>query len=269
MLIAQAELADRIDTPGTVRALVSRFFHVGFRQARDCGVRLRLRTDFERLSEINLANRGSWAPLLPTFDAAHNDLSAGGAVWIEGLNSKGETISTCAARAFCWPETTLADEARSLRLFYRDPTPHLAAGDSVVLPDTPAPKITGYSACIGALWVDPGHRGVGLTKITSRLCKAYAYMHWQAAICWSFANPAHFASGGVARAFGAVNVDEGVRLLVGNRDRLAVITYQPREAFLPDIARAVCRGEIESSRRMDTTLTNESLPERCQGIASR
>jgi hypothetical protein len=247
---------------------VTRFFHLAFRQAREIGVRLRLRTDFGRLREINQSNRDSWAELFPIFDPTKNDLGLGSAVWIEGLNERGETICTHAARAFRFPAPrTLLDEARSLRVFYKDPAPRLVAGDRADVPESPGAAMSGETACIGALWVKPAHRSSGLIKITARLCKAYATIHWRAGVCWSFCNPAHFVSG-VARAFGPVEVDEGVMLRLGNLTLPAVLTYQRRDSVLAEMASVLRRGEIESSRRMETTLMNMSLA-RCQGIASR
>jgi hypothetical protein len=254
------------DSPAT-RESVSRFFDVAFKQARQAGVRLRVRTDFESLRAVNLANRDSWAELIPTFDPTHSDLGLGPAVWVEGVDERGDTVSTHATRLFRWHDTTLADEARSLRLFYKNPAPHLAAGDHVCIPDSAGSRITGDTACIGALWVKPAYRRVGLTKITSRVVKAYALAHWEATICWGFCDPAHFMSG-VARAFGQVDADDGVTLRLGTRDLPAILTRQDRELLLRDIASAVRRGEIESSRLTETTLMNTSLP-RCQGIAIR
>jgi hypothetical protein len=259
---------DDIDSAKTVtRPDLGRFFRVAAAQASDLGVRLRLMTDFEKLRAVNRENRDSWPELFPIFDPTKSDLAADSAIWIEGLNDRGETISTHAARFFRWRGTTLLDEARSLRLFYKDPTPHAAAGDYAVLPDSPGVGISGATACIGALWVKPAYRSAGLIKITARLCKAYACRNWDAAVCWAFCDPAHFASG-VARAFGPVEAEEGVALRLGARDLPAVLSYQDRASVLAEIASALRRGEIESSRLTDTTLMNRS-PAQYQGIASR
>lgn len=245
----------------------SPFFHLAFRQARAIGVRLRLRTNFEALAQVVAKNRTNWPRLFPVFDPAHHNFSPGSTVWIQGLDESGDTVSTFAARAICWPDTTLGAEARSLRLFYAAAAAQATTGDFAEIPETPAAGINGRTACLGTLWVRPDHRGIGLTKILSRLCKAYAVGQWQAGTCFAFVDPTHFASG-VARAFGRFNVQHGLRLRLGGRDLPASLTYYTAETVLADIACAVRRGEIESSRRTETMLTNES-PERCQGMAKR
>jgi GNAT superfamily N-acetyltransferase len=246
----------------------SSLFHLAFRQARAIGVRLRLRTEFEALAQVFAKYRTNWPELFPVFDPAYHDFSPASAVWIQGLDESGETVSTYAARALYWPDTTLGAEARSLRLFFGDPASQAAAGDFAEIPETPAVRINGRTACVGALWVRPDHRGIGLTRIVSRLCKAYVFARWQASTCFAFVDPAHFMSG-VARAFGTIEARHGVRLRLCGRDLPASLTYQTGAAVLADIARAVRRGEIESSRRTETTLTKESAPERCQGMAKR
>jgi hypothetical protein len=245
----------------------SRFFHLAVSQARDLGVRLHFRTDFERLRAVNRANRDSWVELFPVFDPSKSDLAASPAIWIEGIDERGETVSTHAARFFRWRNTTLLDEARSLRLFYKDPVPHRAAGDYAIVPDSPGARITGDTACVGALWVKPDYRSVGLIKVTARVCKAFACLRWRAAVCWAFCDPAHFVSG-VARAFGPVAAEDGVTLRLGTLNLPAVLTYQDRASVLDEIASALRHGEIESSRLTETTLMNTSFA-RCQGMANR
>lgn len=247
--------------------LVSQFSRLAFRAARNAGVRLCLRTDFAVLAEVFAQNRPNWRRLFPVFDPAFHDLTPASAIWIQGLNDRGETISTYAARALHWPDTTLGEETTSLRLFFGDPG-RATRGDYATIPAAPCMRIRGRTVCLGSLWVRPDHRGLGLTKIMSRLCKAYASAHWQVATGFGFTNPTHFATG-VARAFGTVEVEHGLQLRLGGRDLPASLSYQSREALLADIACALRRGEIESSRRIETMLTNESLAERRQGMASR
>ena len=238
--------------------LVARFFEVAFRQAEEVGVQLRLSGTLDGLAEINQRNRDSWPPLIPIFDVTHNRFASHSVVMVESLDKDGRTVSTHAARLFDWPRTTLRQEATALRPFYDDPALHLVDGEFVDIPDgAPSGAITGRTACIGALWVSPEHRKTGLTKITARVVKAFACAHWGASVCWSFANPAHFASG-VARAFGRVAVDHGIRLSLGALDVPAVITYQAREILLSDVKAAVLEGAIDSSRLTDTTPMNSS-----------
>jgi GNAT superfamily N-acetyltransferase len=250
-----------------ISPLVREFSHLVFREGRKVDIRLRFRTDLDALAEVNARNRASWLPLFPIFDPAYHDFPPGSVVWAEGLNRRQETVATYAARALDWSHTTLGEESRSLRVFYDDPAVQAAPGDFAEIPDIPSTAIAGRTACVGALWVRPDYRSFGLTKLLSRLCKAYACAQWDVTVCWGFVNPAHVASG-VSRAFGSVRIEPGVNLRLQGYDLPAAVTYQARADLVSDIVAAVRRGEIDSSRRIVTTPTNDS-DARCQGIASR
>jgi len=256
------------DARDEARALVNDFSSLAFAEAWRIGVTLRFRADFAALVQVNRLNRASWRPLFPVFNPAYHDFLPASAIWLQGVNEGGETVATYAARALHWVDTTLGDEARSLRLFYGEPRGHARAGDFAQIPKTPGAEISGRTAGVGALWIRPDFRGRGLTKIMSRLGKSYACAHWGARAYWGFVDPAHCASG-VGRAFGTVMIDQGATLRLEGLDLPAVLSHQRRDALLGDLAAAMRRGEIESSRRMETTLTQESPLPRRQGMANR
>jgi hypothetical protein len=78
--------------------LLSRYVMESDRQARDMGVRLRIRYDFDALVEINERESrpgGSWYRLPIQFDPRLTDLSPENSYWISGEN---EDARSCCAR---------------------------------------------------------------------------------------------------------------------------------------------------------------------------
>ena len=70
------------------------------RQARDLGVRLGIRNDFDELVEINEreSRSGTWYRLLILFDPRLTDLTPENSYWISGENDNGEIV-LCLGRA--------------------------------------------------------------------------------------------------------------------------------------------------------------------------
>jgi len=221
--------------------LLLQYFSLAHRSARELGVTLHLRHDFAALAEIQEAHRDSWPIVNPTFDPSLSELDEACAFWIEGIDSRGETVLTNATRFFDWPDTTLAEELRSLRAFYRDPAPHLAAGEYAEVTGAMAASIRGRTSTSGALWVRPDHRRLGLTRITPRLSRACAFARWDVAYCWGLtAQRLHDL--GLTRAYGhdARAVEEGVMIETGPLGKFAgVLSCQDRHTLLADIARVV------------------------------
>jgi len=250
-------------------SLARRFLALAAAQAGEAGISLTRRHDMATLAAVNRANRDSWPPLIPMFDTAHSALTPETALWVDASNERGETIGTYAARFFSWPRSTLAEEAHSLRIFYADPAPHLARGEFIEFPDAaPVSDVTGRTVCIGGVWISPDCRHLGLMKILSRACKAYACEQWQFSVFWALVNDKHLDSG-VVRALGTVDFHRGARLRVGALELPIAISFQDRQRFLADIARNMHQGLIDSSRVIGTALTNKSTPRPAQGIISR
>jgi GNAT superfamily N-acetyltransferase len=250
-------------------SLARRFLELAAAQAGEAGIFLKRRHDMATLAAVNRANRDSWPPLIPMFDTAHSVLTPETALWVDASNERGETVGTYAARFFWWPHATLAEEARALRIFYADPAPHLARGEFIDLPDNFSNSmITGRTAATGALWIRPDYRRLGLTKILSRACKAYAFELWEPSVFWALINPAHLDSG-VARAWGSISVSRGGRIHAGGQDLPLAISFQSRQRFLEGIAKDTRHGAIDSSRLIVTALTNTSDAAARQGMTSR
>jgi hypothetical protein len=161
--------------------LLAKFVLEGDKAARQLGIHLRLRHDFEELRYINRQQvaRQTWFPLVKTYDPQYNDLTPDNSYWISGEDEHGEIVVTQADRVYYWPETTLQEQARSM--FYAG-----CEADQCCLVTAPAAKlITGVALCAGAHWIRPDFRGQRLSHLLARLGRAYALARWP--VDWAIA----------------------------------------------------------------------------------
>ncbi|HKF72622.1 MAG TPA: hypothetical protein VKB68_12785 [Stellaceae bacterium] len=271
MFIRHRRLLDQITLLHGPHDLLGRFFLVADTAARDQGVKLRLRADFDGLVELNHRHRASWTPMSPIFDPGQSNLRIDSAFWLEAYDANGDAVATHAARLFDWPRTTVVDEIRSLRVFYDDPAPHIAAGESVELDGAAVAHIKRRNVYGGALWVRPDYRLRGLTTILPRISRAYAFTRWATDFHWSFVEPKTHTFG-VPHASGPFHVEENMPITL----RLAFrglfpsyLMWMSSEEMLEDAADVVLQHTFESSRRMEMPSANRSLPARRQGMRSR
>lgn len=176
-------------------ALLSRFILESDRQARDLGVRLRIRYDFDELLRVNEREiaTGSWYKLPIMFDVRHADLTPENSYWISGENEDGEIVLTQAGRIYYWPETTLADEARLMFFGGRD------EGQRCDVTAPIAHLISGVVFYGGALWLHPSLRRRFPPGQPGRIGRAYAAARWPVDWSISFMAPALVAKGHAAR----------------------------------------------------------------------
>jgi GNAT superfamily N-acetyltransferase len=248
--------------------LLRRFVQRADEMAWERGIQLRLRTDFERLAEINERNRDSWPPLIPMFDPRHCSLRIDSAFWIDAYNERGETVATHGNRLYHWPRTRIEEEFTSLRAFYDDPAPHRAAGESVEVQSISNRVITGTSICAGAVWVHPAYRGAGLATIVPRVSRAYAQTRWNPETIWILVEPKTLA-GGLPRASGPFEVDMKMMLRLSHRGDLpALLMSTDADALFADLTALVDQATLDKPRRSEIARTNASL-ERRQGRRSR
>ena len=161
--------------------LLAKFVLEGDKAARQLGIHLRLRHDFEELHYINRQQvaRKTWFPLVKTYDPQYNDLTPDNSYWISGEDEHGEIVLTQAGRVYYWPETTLQEQARSM--FYAG-----CESDQCCLVTAPAAKlIAGVALCAGAHWIRPDFRGRRLSHLLARLGRAYALARWP--VDWAIA----------------------------------------------------------------------------------
>jgi GNAT superfamily N-acetyltransferase len=269
MFIRHRRLLDQITLLHGPHDLLGRYFLIADTAARDRGVRLRLRSDFDALIALNEQHRDSWPKLAPIFNPEHSNLRLDGAFWLEAVNDQDETVATHASRFFDWEHTTLADELPSLRAFYEDPAPHVAAGESVEVTAPSAPHIRGRVAYGGAVWVRPDCRGKGLAALLPRISRAYAYSRWNNAYTWGMCEPKIHAKG-LIRANGPYEVEEAILMRLAFRGELpALLMWMGHDAMLSDIADIVDQATVDNSRRIETLSTYRSRSVRRQGMSSR
>jgi GNAT superfamily N-acetyltransferase len=176
--------------------LLSRFVLEGDQAAREQGIFLRLRHDFDELLYFNRqkVRNGTWYPLMRMFNSQHYDLMPENSYWISGETEDGEIVATHAGRVHYWPETTLVEEVDELLHGRRDKQSCI-----VTAPD--ARLITGVVVYGGSAWVRPDFRGKRLSQLLPRLGRAYALARWP--IDWgiSIVAPA-LVEKGVAAGYG-------------------------------------------------------------------
>src|SRR6266851_9201366 len=102
-------------------SLLANFVLEGDKAARQVGIRLRLRYDFQELVYVNKerTSRGDWFRLVDMFNPQCCDLTAENSYWISGEDERGEIVLTQAGRIYEWPDTNLEEEA--LSMFYAGP----------------------------------------------------------------------------------------------------------------------------------------------------
>jgi len=158
--------------------LLARFVLEGDKAAREAGLRLRLRYDFEELLYLNRQHmaRGNWFRLVNSFNPEYAELTPENAFWIAGEDASGEIAATWAARVYFWPDTNLEQQARVF-FYERD------EGQPCIVTAEAAKLISGVVLTGGSAWVRPEFRGRQLSRLVPRIGKAYAFSRWP--VDWS------------------------------------------------------------------------------------
>ena len=154
--------------------LLARFVLEGDKAARELGIRLRLRYDFDELLYLNkqkVAN-GTWYPLMRMFNSEHCDLTEENSYWVSGENEHGEIVATHAGRVHYWPDTTLEHEANDMLYGGSD------GGQPCAVTASDAKLITGVVVYGGSAWVRPDFRRKRLSELLPRIGRAYALARW-------------------------------------------------------------------------------------------
>src|SRR5262249_32355006 len=162
-------LADALTIEHGAARLLAKFVIEGDKAAREMGLRLRLRHDFDELVELNQQEiaRGNWFRLVNMFNPEFSDVSPENAFWVSGETPNGEIAVTWAGRVYYWPETNLAEQA--CEMFYgRD------KGQPCRVTAPNAQSITGVVLSAGSVWVRPEFRGRQLSRLFPRIGRAYA-----------------------------------------------------------------------------------------------
>lgn len=209
--------------------LLARFILEADRAARDRGVRLRLRTDFDELAYANehYAERGAWYPLIDAFDSRRTKLSPENAFWISGENDAGEIVVTWAARVYDWTGTSLAEQARTV-WYGQD------LGQPCVVTAEAAKLISGVVVFAAASWVRPDYRGKHLSHLFPRVGKAYACSRWPIKWAIGYIGRANIERG-LANSYGQQNVSYSV-FYPGSPRGEQVVVYTPVDQVYADLA---------------------------------
>src|ERR1700738_82550 len=154
--------------------LLANFVLEGGKAARQLGIRLRLRYDFDELVYVNKerTSRGDWFRLVDMFNPECCNLTPENSYWISGEDKNGEIVLTQAGRLFYCPETTIQDEARLMFYGGHD------IGQRCVVTAPAAKSITGVVFCAGSHWIRPDLRGQQFSHLLARLGRAYAVSRW-------------------------------------------------------------------------------------------
>lgn len=199
-------LPDAITIVHGPRRLLSRFILASDRAARQMGLHLRVRTDFDALLWLNRREtaRGNWYPIVDMFNPELVELGPENALWISGENSNGEIVVTFAVRIFDWRGSSLAEQACAL--FYGEDR-----GQPCIVTAEAAHLISGIVTINGANWVRPDHRGRQISALSPRLSKAVSCARWPVDWLFAFVTQKH--------------IDRGMPAVWGSRHVASAISY--------------------------------------------
>ena len=251
------------------RDLLGRYFAFADGAARDLGIRLRLCWDFDRLYALNREHTDSWPRLSPIFDPRVNPITGDNAFFIDGIDEFGDAVVTSAGRLYDHGDRSIADELRSLRIFYGDPTPYLHAGERVDVTAPSAEHICGRVMFSGSVWVRPDYRRHGLTKIVPRLTRSYALTQWNTPVFWGVVEH-DLDEIGVTRAYGSWHAEDRIATHMaswrGDLDFLFLTMGQA--TLIRDIAHSTVHAGA-NSRWIESPMANRSEPRYRQGSNTR
>jgi hypothetical protein len=184
--------------------LLSKFVIEGDKAARQMGLRLRLRHDFDQLISLNQQEvaRGNWFRLVNMFNPRYSDVSPENAFWVSGETSDGEIAVTWAGRVYYWPDTTLSEQARAMFYGHDEGQPCQVTAPA-------AQMIGGVVLSAGSVWVRPAFRGKQLSRLFPRIGRAYACSRWP--IDWTISYVAPIlVEKGVAAGYGQKNFSHSI-----------------------------------------------------------
>lgn len=147
-------------------------------EAASRGITLELAT-FDELLAVNKANSDTWKPITTSFHPQFSGIDETNGLVVFGRNANGEVVATQATRLFDWRNTTLKQEAESMRLFYANPQRDMRRDEACLVNSPEAGAISGNIVLCGAIWYRPDYRGVGLANIIPRFTRAVSFVRWE------------------------------------------------------------------------------------------
>ena len=170
-------LLDHVEIDHGPRELLARLFISTAENALRLGVALEF-GEPQDLVTVNEANRDSWLPLTTSFHPAYGGVTNDNMVVFLGRNQADEIVLTYAIKFLDWCETDFKTEAESLRFFYALPERDKAPDEACFVTADRAALLSGRLQQVGALWIRPDYRKVGLSEIIPRVGRAYGCAHW-------------------------------------------------------------------------------------------
>jgi hypothetical protein len=264
-----APLLDSIRLTHGPAAQLGRFFLLADQAAYRRGVRLQLHADLNTLIEVNQRKQSVWgAPMVPIFDPNHSALTSDNSFWISGHDQNGVIVATQAARFIDMSQSSAAEELQSLRLFFADPAPHLAAGARCHVDCPAAREVKGRVVYSGGGWYHPNYRGTGLSRILPRISRALAYTRWDSDYTFSVVETV-LVEKNVYRSYGYTQHSPAITLTGSYREDLELeMIWMPREELLSDMAAYINQSVENEVRRTETAETNDA-PRLRQGSNNR
>ena len=248
--------------------LLARFILEGDKSARQVGITLRVRHDFDELLYVNRQNSRSqsWYPLVDAFNPELVDLSPENAFWISGENANGEIVTTRITRIYNWINTSLEQQARAF--WYGEDR-----GQPCVVTAEAAKLISGVVAGGGAFWVRPDFRGKHLSHWIPRIGKALACARWPITWLFCYISIDHVRKG-LATNYGQKHLSYSV-FYPGSPRGEQVLAYTAADELYQDIAEVLISQASRSSEGissvpnlLDTIVTNTSSEGVRQGSIS-
>ena len=240
--------------------LLAKFVIEGDKVAREMGLRLRLRHDFDELIRLNQQEiaRGSWFRLVNMFNPESSDVSPENAFWVSGETRDGEIAVTWAGRVFYWPNTNLSEQACAM--FYgRD------EGQPCRVTAPAARLISGVVLSAGSVWVRPEFRGMQLSRLFPRIGRAYACGRWP--IDWTISYVAPIlVEKGVAAGYGQKNFSHSV-FYPGSPwgDLEVVVAYTPAAEIYEDLG-TFATTEFSALKDSEPNATGRDAPWRSTSL---
>ena len=235
--------------------LLSRFVLEGDKAARQMGLRLRLRHDFGELLYLNEREvaHGNWFKLVNMYNPVYCELSPENSYWISGENEEGDIVLTQAGRIYYWPETSLADEARSMFYAGND------EGHFCNVTAAAASEISGVVFCAGSHWIRPDFRGRQLSHLLARLGRAYAMSRWPVDWAIALVSPM-LVTKGVSAGYGYKHASHSIFYPASPwGDLEVVLAYLSQGEAYEDIAEYLI-NEFSGSMTDDLSLASSRRP---------
>jgi hypothetical protein len=255
-------LPDAITIVHGPRRLLARFMLAGDRAARQMGLHLRVRHDFDALLSLNRheAARGNWYPVVDMFNPERVELNPENAFWISGENANGEIVVTWGARIYDWRGTSLAKQACAM--FYGEDR-----GQPCLVTAEAAQRVSGVVVCGVASWVRPDHRRQHLSRLIPRIGKAYACARWP--IDWSFCYVTRkHVEQGLAASYGQRNVSYSISY-PGTPWLDIVLAYSTAEEVYEDMANFLTTELSDDSLSQPGMEVTSAAPTRFEHIVTK